>query len=309
MSDGVVRIVSLFAGIGGMDLGALGGFTFLSRHYRKLNTEIALAVEQERGACSVYAENVGDVHCEDVQRIRYWPECDLVIGGPPCQPFSAMGYGDGDNDRRDMIPAFIEAIAMAQPRAFVMENVPGLLWRKHIDYFEQSLVELRALGYRIDHFVLNAADFGVPQIRKRLFVVGLHDGCGKFVRPVPTHGESDEGGLRRWVTVREALSDLSFAGYDDRLKTLHEGERMTTFSAGARRLVADRPMPTITATATAQEKLIHPWFDRYLCVRELKRGMGFPDDFILPQRCAGLGNAMPPVLAYHVVKQVLTALK
>lgn len=113
----------------------------------------------------------------DVRNIDYssYPEVAVLAGGPPCQPFSQSHDGDGRFDPRDMIPEFIRAVAELSPELFVMEEVQTLTWKRHIDYLEHVEDCLRALGYRVEHKVLNAADFGHAQARKRLFVVGIRE--------------------------------------------------------------------------------------------------------------------------------------
>jgi len=113
----------------------------------------------------------------DVRQIDYssYPEVDVLAGGPPCQPFSQSHDGEGRYDERDMIPEFLRAIAELLPKLFVMEEVQTLTWKRHADYLAMVEDHMRALGYRVEHRILNAADFGHAQARKRLFVVGVRE--------------------------------------------------------------------------------------------------------------------------------------
>jgi len=113
----------------------------------------------------------------DVRDIDYssYPEIEVLAGGPPCQPFSQSHDGDGRYDERDMIPEFLRAIAELLPKLFVMEEVQTLTWKRHADYLAMVEDHMRALGYRVEHRILNAADFGHAQARKRLFVVGVRE--------------------------------------------------------------------------------------------------------------------------------------
>lgn len=115
----------------------------------------------------------------DVREIDYsgalYEDVDIVVGGPPCQPFSQAHDGDGRYDERDMIPEFIRAVAEMLPSVFVMEEVQTLTWKKHADYLARVEDDLRALGYRVEHRVLDASKFGIGQARKRLFVVGVRE--------------------------------------------------------------------------------------------------------------------------------------
>lgn len=113
--------------------------------------------------------NVKDV---DFTAPRY-ADVEVLAGGPPCQPFSQAHKGDGRYDERDMIPEFVRAVAEMQPKIFVMEEVKTLAWAKHADYLAKVEDDLRALGYVVQHQVLDASDYFIPQARKRLFVVGV----------------------------------------------------------------------------------------------------------------------------------------
>lgn len=145
-------------------------------------------------------------------------EVDLVVGGPPCQPFSVHGKQRADTDARDGIPFFLQAIGTVRPKAFLMENVANLAAPRHTAYFYNLLDILHAMDYRCDWRVLDAADYGVPQNRNRLFVMGVQGRYAprgtRFEWPSPTHrnpvmlGPAHPGILRPWVTVREALRDV-----------------------------------------------------------------------------------------------------
>jgi len=115
----------------------------------------------------------------DVRHIDYSFDCfrdvEVLVGGPPCQPFSQSHDGDGRYDPRDMIPEFLRAIAGLLPRLFVMEEVQTLTWKRHADYLAMVEDHMRAIGYRVEHRILNAADYGHAQARKRLFVVGVRE--------------------------------------------------------------------------------------------------------------------------------------
>ncbi|MBZ0274124.1 DNA cytosine methyltransferase [bacterium] len=310
----MAHVISLFSGCGGMDLGFRGGFVFGGRRYARTGFDILAAVDADAEAASLYRLNIGAICRARVEDVAIWPRAGVVIAGPPCQPFSAAGVKQGANDARDAMPVLIEAIGDIAPSAFVIENVPALAERKP---FRQAFAELTgalaALGYEIRARVLDAADFGVPQHRRRLFIVGLRpDQACPDPFPAPTHG----GALRPFVRVRDAIADLGvpgdrhFAKRDATLRRLAEGERRhPRFGASSRRVFADRPFPTIKASDTAAPRLIHPWFDRALAMPELLRAQSFPDDFIVPRRTPSIGNAVPPVLAWHIARSIARILK
>lgn len=114
------------------------------------------------------------VNVKDIDYSTY-PETEILAGGPPCQPFSQAHKGDGQYDPRDMIPEFLRAVAELLPKIFVMEEVKTLAWAKHAAYLEKVEGDMRALGYRVEHRVLDASDYSIPQARKRLFVVGVRE--------------------------------------------------------------------------------------------------------------------------------------
>lgn len=162
------RAITLFSGLGSSSL-ALDrlGYYVLPHDF------MGEAVD------TLQANGFTEARCIDVREIDYsdprYEGVEVVAGGPPCQPFSQAHDGDGQYDPRDMIPEFIRAVAETLPSLFVMEEVQTLTWAKHKDYLAKVEDDLRALGYRVEHKVLNAAKHGAAQARKRLFVVGLRE--------------------------------------------------------------------------------------------------------------------------------------
>jgi DNA (cytosine-5)-methyltransferase 1 len=140
--------------------------------------------------CATYSNAFPDVALRPVRShdvaFRRFSGIDLVAGGPPCQPFSSGGKRLASQDVRDMIPEYVRAVREARPRAFLMENVYGLFGSAHYDYFGAVLGSLTKLGYVVAAAVINSAAYGVPQKRRRVFVVGLRKGKFEFLQP--THG-------------------------------------------------------------------------------------------------------------------------
>lgn len=142
-------------------------------------------------ACDTLAANGFQPTLCDVRDIDYslpwYRDVKVLAGGPPCQPFSQSHDGEGRYDERDMIPEFLRAIAEMLPELFVMEEVQTLTWKRHADYLAMVEDHMRTLGYRVEHKVLNAADFGHAQARKRLFVVGVREDMAqrweKYITP------------------------------------------------------------------------------------------------------------------------------
>jgi DNA (cytosine-5)-methyltransferase 1 len=175
-----MRLIDLFSGAGGLSLG-------LSR----AGYEVQAAVEKSRDAMDTYAMHEPDaVHFnQDVRGLSfesYRGKIDVVAGGPPCQPFSIGGLRKATDDSRDMIPEFIRCLKEIQPEAFIMENVPGLTLKGTRPYFEGVLAQLSSAGYLLNWALVNAAEYGVPQKRRRLIILGSKKIRLQF--PAPTHG-------------------------------------------------------------------------------------------------------------------------
>jgi len=162
----IMKTIGLFSGAGGLSLGL-----------KRAGFQVAACVELNRDAMDTYVSHeAGATHYnQDVRSVdfnRYRGVVEVVSGGPPCQPFSIGGLRKSQADSRDMIPEFVRCLREVQPEAFIMENVPGLMLKKTRLYFDSVIARLSACGYRLNWAVLNSADYGVPQKRKRLFIVG-----------------------------------------------------------------------------------------------------------------------------------------
>jgi DNA (cytosine-5)-methyltransferase 1 len=168
------KAVTLFSGVGSSSL-ALDRLGY----YVLPHDLMPEAVE------TLLANGFTEARCIDVREIDYsdprYEGTEIVVGGPPCQPFSQAHEGDGQYDKRDMIPEFIRAVASLLPSIFVMEEVQTLTWAKHKDYLARVEDDLRALGYRVEHKILNAAKHGGAQARKRLFVVGVAEDIAQAI--------------------------------------------------------------------------------------------------------------------------------
>lgn len=195
------KVVSLFSGGGGLDLG-----------FKAAGFKIIWAIDNNQNAVNTYKANIGEhIICEDINKIdvKDIPHADIVIGGPPCQSFSLAGNRNADDDRGKLVWTYISIIKEIKPKAFLFENVTGLLSAKNakgekvIDLLKTAF---REIGYTITMQVVNAADYGVPQRRKRVIIVGLKGGA-KFLFPPATHNESGDG-LKKYVSAEDALDDL-----------------------------------------------------------------------------------------------------
>jgi DNA (cytosine-5)-methyltransferase 1 len=193
------QLIDLFAGCGGMTRGFVDSGRF----------EPVFAVETDADAAATYAANFGDhVACARIEQIESFPSVDVVIGGPPCQGFSPLNREVVGFERRALWREYLRALDQAAPATFVMENVPELLRAPEYQAFKGSAE--RELGYRVEGRILNAADYGVPQRRRRTIVIGTRAGAVPW--PEPTHAEPDPGGRERdlpeWRTFAEAVEGL-----------------------------------------------------------------------------------------------------
>ncbi|MGI8635020.1 MAG: DNA cytosine methyltransferase [Segetibacter sp.] len=289
-------VLDLFAGCGGLSLG------FEAAGYE------TLGYEMDVNASETYRKNLtGHCFTSKLDITFEYPKAEIIIGGPPCQPFSVGGNQNGINDARNGFPIFIDAVKKLQPKVFMFENVRGLLYTNKW-YFEQVLNELRSLGYIIDYRLLNAVDYGVPQNRERLFVIGHRS---EFKFPVKRHPK---------VTVGEAIGDLmSTTPLESKYLTAAQNVYIAkyekaSFCINPRDLYADRPARTLTcrnlaaATGDMQRVKLPDGRRRRLLIREAARLQSFPDWFEFTgnetSQYYQIGNAVPPLLAYSLAKSI-----
>ena len=288
-------VLDLFAGCGGLALGfeAVGFAT--------------IGFEMLGPACETYRKNLL-AECRQVvlrPDTEYPPGAAVLIGGPPCQPFSVNGHQNGHRDDRDGFPAFLSAVERLRPRLAVFENVRGMMYQNRT-YFDSIVAALRGLGYEVDWKLLNAVDYGVPQNRERLFVAA-HKGGWDF--PEPTH-------KGRRVTAGEALGPLAReVPPDSRFLTASMDAYVARYEKASkcirpRDLHLDIPSRTVTcrnlhgATGDMLRVRLEDGRRRRLTVREGARLQSFPDWFTFcgteGDQFNQVGNAVPPLLAKAV---------
>lgn len=348
-----MNCVSLFSGCGGLDLGLQNaGFKILVG-----NDTDAFCAESHGvnfRASHFYQDSVaaltGNRLANDLAA-RGVKEVDLLAGGPPCQPFSKSRFyrkekprGIADPTGNETINGYLDLLEELRPRAFLLENVHGFAYKVHREAFDQLKRAAEGLGYSFQWRILNAADFGVPQIRKRFFAVGVRDGRN-FQFPEPTHSEITEqlpmdADLAPWVTAGDVLSDLEtattseiaghFAGgkHHELLKGVPPGDNYLYYTSKRNhpdpqfewrsrywsfllKLSPGLPSWTIQARRSNNMGPFH-WTSRILTVEEVKRLQTFPDDWHLSgnieQQWKQVGNAVPPKLAQAIGAQILVTL-
>ncbi len=298
-----MRVVSLFSGAGGLDLGFIRG-----------GHHIVWANDVDPDAVKTYKANIGKhITYGDILKIptSKIPDCDMVIGGFPCQGFSVANSGRRVDDHRNALYLqLLRVIRAKKPAFFLAENVKGLLSLSRGEVFRKILSDFKTIGYSVDYKLLNAANFGVPQRRERLFIVGVRRNLNhRFRFPEPTHADSvksNGSGLRRWVSVGKALAQIPEPRANDTLLNHTFSKYKLRFNGylGHRRIDPARPAPTVTARGDNRGGVVvlhHPNNKRRMSVRELAAVQSFPLDFkfVATQSTSYrlIGNAVPPLLA------------
>lgn len=340
-----LRTLGLFVGCGGMDLGfeQSGGF------------EVVGANEFWKPAAATYRANrpgvalvEGDISKEETKRailtLFAHKTCEAVIGGFPCQTNSVAGNRDNNDPRGRLYEDYIDVVSRLSPLPLVvvMENVPGILTMLRPDGMPVLTWigrALRRLGYAVGHYRLNAADFGVPQARERIFILAWRVGGIPCIEP--THDKHGRNGLPRWRTLRDAVAGLpesprDFLRFPEKrlrfLRMLKAGQNWNHLpehlkaeamgglldrnggrTAAFRRLAWDKPSPTVTCSPLQKMTCFcHPDEDRPLSVQEYRRIQQFDDDYSIlgstAAQYAQVGNDVPVGLAWAVALAVRGAL-
>ena len=289
-------VVDLFAGCGGLSVG------FEAQGFE------THGFEMDADSCATYRKNLRGKFTQIVLTPdTELPATKVLIGGPPCQPFSVGGNQKGLQDSRDGFPIFISAVKRLCPEIWLFENVRGLLY-KNKWYLDEIVQALQDLGYIVEWKLLNAVDFGVPQNRERLIVVG-HKGNFRFTTV-----------LERKITAGEALGELAFlAPPESKFLTPSMDEYVAKYEKASfckrpRDLHLDKPARTLTcrnlagATGDMQRIKLPDGRRRRLFLREAARLQSFPDwfEFVGTQTSCfnQIGNAVPPLFAFHLAKSV-----
>lgn len=304
-------VVSMFSGCGGMDLGFRGGFESSGKSYEALPFNIVWANDLSPAACRTYEHNLGHaIHCGDVwQQLDSLPKAvDLVVGGFPCQDVSVNGKRGGiaEGTRTGLYRAMVETVRRLHPKMFVAENVKGLLSDDQRP-LKTIVSEFEALGYHVTWKLYLAADYGVPQMRERVLIVGSskRHGIAPFVHPEPPISKDQR------VSAKAAIGDLVSVEESRELSHIWSRAKVSG-EQGNRRLKADRPADTIRAECHGNSPF-HYDLPRRISMREAARIQSFPDAFrFLPglrETERLVGNAVPPVLAWHVASAIRDHLK
>lgn len=334
-----LNTISLFSGAGGLDLGLIqAGFN------------IVFANDILKPAIENYRFNIGDIHEGDITKLELeaLPEADVVVGGFPCQPFSNAGNRLGtDDDRGNLYLEVLKVINAKHPKVVIMENVRGLLSMKNKDGSKliESIVYLlenTGPGYQVAYKLLKSSDYGVPQNRFRVIIVGFRKDLGinyQFPEPIPYHYDSLTVGeaiknvdkvpnhdevwelspqskkLVKFIPEGGSWKDIPYIELPDRLKRIRDNMKRYHSPNFYRRFARHEINGTITAASTPENSgILHPTEDRRYSVREIARIQSFPDSYIfvgdsIASKYKIIGNAVPPKLGEVIGKSIVQQLK
>lgn len=317
------KVVSLFSGCGGLDLGIEGGFNYLGNYYHKNPFKVIWANDINEKATQTQKLNFHDINvvCQDITKIldtsnnnqssifdnefKLPTYADVVIGGFPCQDFSLAGKRQGLLVQRGKLyQSMAKVIELLKPKVFLAENVKGLIsWEKGLA-IDTIINDFSKLGYKVKYKLFNTADYGVPQTRERVIIIGVRNDIQVDIEwPSPTHSNNDKN-LKPWVSIKDAIGDLEDEDKHNSLPNngyskakLFKGKQGNTITK------ADKPAPTMRAEHHGNIEF-HYSLPRRLSAREAARIQSFPDDFIFVKSTTDayrqVGNAVAPVFAWHL---------
>lgn len=335
------NVIDLFCGAGGLHIG-----------FERAGYNINLCIDNNDLVERTHKRNFSyipmlnrDISCISTEEIKDIcnSKIDVIIGGPPCQGFSTIGNRSSSNptkrgradSRNELVLAYARIVAEIKPKFIVMENVKGILTMKDGAYIDTVISELRRVGYNVDYKVVNMADYGIPQIRERVIIIGNRLGL-PVEFPKPTHSDNPEDDLFPWNSCWDVIKDLADIEDDPginhvalkhtpkniaRYKLIPEGGRLPeaqlsselyrkNFGNTYKRLSRSRPALTMVPGNDAFP--IHPTLDRSLTVREAARIQTFPDHVIFEgnrrQQGHQVGNAVPPVFSKLLAELIMSQL-
>lgn len=333
-----MKIISLFSGCGGLDLG-----------FKQAGFSTVLATDNWETATKTleYNKVADNVICDDIRNLdfkKYYNSIDGIIGGPPCPPYSQARHylknkdnGFADEKAGFAVPEFFRVLSEVSPKFFLFENVDGFMYKTHKDALDFVIEESEKLGYNITFKVLNSADFGVPQTRKRFICVGIKKEYGFFEFPEPEFIDpaKNKGNKKNWITCGDVLSDFDNITEEEKLQkpgskdyellleippgenylyfTEKKGYPNPKFKWKSRywtfllKLTKERPSWTIQASFSNNQGPFH-WQNRFLRIEEIKRLQTIPDNHILrgdfKEQWRQVGNAVPTLLSYVLANKI-----
>lgn len=311
-SDTSLTMVSMFSGCGGMDLGFVGGFDYRGTSYQRLPVNLLGAYDNDRKTKRTYDKNFDhelellDLTNADVEAL---PAADILIGGFPCQEFSICGPRGGiDAQRGQLFRTMSRYAAKHKPAVVVAENVDHLRFLNSGADLKTIRRSLARAGYNVHVWPVYAPDFGVPQTRRRIFIVGVRNDLPTTLTP-PVAKFAGEHRSTSWAI--EDLAKISDETVANQSQYFKAGLAQQGHGQGDE--VNSKHMPAYTIRANSRSRVqFHYELPRRLTVRECARIQTFPDNFIFPDEATPsikqIGNAVPPVLAHAIASHVTSYL-
>lgn len=312
-----LRVASLFCGCGGTDVGLLGDFEFLGKHYASNSMQIVYANDIDDNACNIFKENFGIVpDNRDIREVKSddIPEFDILTGGFPCQSFSIVAQNPkrlGVKDERGKL--FFEMCRILrerQPKCFIAENVKGILTANKKSAFPLIMKEFEDSGYNVQYRILNSANYGVPQKRERVIIVGFRKDLEmEFSFPdTKIRNEDDfiplKEVIEKEVDEKYFFSERAVAGMMKKRESMNKG-RAQDINKPCNTVGAHLAKVSLNSTDPV---LMEGKRYRRFTPREVARIQSFPEKFELvgseTAQYRALGNAIPPVMFWYVAKAV-----
>jgi len=316
-----LKVASLFCGCGGTDVGLFGDFNFGGRIYGNHNLELVYANDIDMNACKLFTENFGIVpDNRDIRQVASdeIPDFDILTGGFPCQSFSVVAQNPkrlGISDEKGML--FFEMCRILrdkQPLCFIAENVKGILSANKGEAFPLIIKEFEDSGYIINYDVLNSANYGVPQKRERVIIIGIRkDVRKKFIFPTPPINDEEE-----YIPLSTVLFDEVDEKYFFSERAVQGMMRNRENMNKGRAQDVTKPCNTVgshlakvSLNSTDPVLMDNGRYRRFI-PREVARIQSFPEEFKLSgsdlAQYRALGNAIPPVMIWYIAKALLEQL-
>ncbi len=347
-----MKAVDLFSGAGGFSLAAISSgydieFAVENDPHAVVTYQNNICEKFGSKSTKLYSEDINSLDIDSLKALHFSDNkrCELLLGGPPCQGFSTHRIsGAGvDDPRNRLIHRYFEFVKAINPRVFLMENVPGILWDRHKEYLDQFYKEGEAAGYFLFQPVtIDARDFGVPQRRRRVFILGLESkpDAGTFIwPPKATHADpktrKGNSSLRSWVSCSRVFEPAPPEDINDRhmnhTQEIIDVFKNTPLNGGSRkdsgrelpchkghdghtdvygRIDSALPAPTMTTACINPSKgrFVHPTRHHGITSREAARIQTFPDNFVfhggLMASGKQIGNAVPVVLGQAIIEHI-----
>lgn len=317
-----LRIASLFAGCGGTDVGAMGGFEFLGVKYKKLPTQLVYANDFDPGACDIFDDNFSvKISRDDIRTVKASdiPQHEILTAGFPCQSFSIVAQnpprlGIKDSEKGALFEEVCRILKARQPIAFMCENVKGILSANKGKAFPLIIRSFRECGYHVLHFLLNSYHYGIPQRRERVFMIGFKDITyfEAYRHPMPVEKQTSLKQIvfqESEVPEKYYFSDRAVQGMRNAKKEMNKG-RVQDLNGPSNTVGAH--LAKVSLNSTDPVLCINNRYRRFM-PREVARIQSFPDSYALDgqenKQYKALGNAIPPVLAWHVINSIIAAIK